>query len=192
MMRAWQFISVSGCVALAAIACGGESSTTGLGTGGTSGAGGNAGASSEAGGAVDDASASAGGSTGGAAGAVGSSESGGAELPDASKGTGGAAKDASAAADAPSTIRDAASERAAADGGCTEGTTDRCDTCSDARCCTQIDACEANPACKAAFAKIDGCIGDAGSLNRVRNCYLAFEGANGTGGTARNLAQCIS
>jgi hypothetical protein len=122
----------------------------------------------------------------------GSSGSGGGETPDASGAGGGAAKDASVVGDAPSAIRDAASERTAVDGACSEGTTDRCDTCTDARCCTQIDACEANAACKAAFAKIDACIGDSGNLNRIRNCYMTFEQANGTGATARNLGQCVA
>jgi len=184
-MRAWQTISFFGCVALAGIACGGESTTAGVTGGGSSGASGSSGVSGGGG----DSSGIAGSANGGAAGSTGSSGSGGGVAPDASTGSGGTARDASVAGDGPSAIRDAASERTAVDGACTEGTTDRCDTCTDARCCAQVDACEANAACKAAFAKIDACIGDSGSLNRIRNCYTTFEQ---TDATARNLGQCVA
>jgi hypothetical protein len=191
-MRAWQIISFSGFVASILLACGGESATPAT-MNGESGASGGAGTSSATAGASGDSSGVSGGSNGGAPGSAGTTAAGGNEAPDASSGAGGAAKkDASATGDAPNPIRDAASERTAVDGACTEGTTDRCDTCTDARCCTQVDECEANAACKAAFAKIDACIGDSGSLNRIRNCYQTFEQTNGTNGTARNLGQCVA
>jgi hypothetical protein len=190
-MRAWQIIS-SGCIASILLACGGESATPATMSGESGASGG--GTSSATAGAAGDSNGASGTSNGGDQGAGGSQGTGGAEGPDASSGAGGAAtnKDASAAKDATNTIRDAASERTAVDGACTEGVTDRCDTCTDARCCTQVDACEANAACKAAFAKIDACVGDAGNLARVRNCYMTFEQTNNTGGTARNLSQCVA
>jgi len=182
-MRAWQIISFSGCLGL--VACGGESTSVG----GMSGASGNQETSAGSSGAAGDSSGVAGSANGGAAGSIGTSGSGGGETADASSGSGGGAKDASVTADATNPIRDAATERTAIDGACAEGTTDRCDTCTDARCCAQIDACEANAACKAAFAKIDACVGDSGNLNRVRNCYVTFEQTNAT---ARNLGQCVA
>jgi hypothetical protein len=157
---------------------------------GESGASGSGGASSATAGAAGDSSGVSGSSNGGSPGSSGSPGTGGGEPVDASSGTGGASsKDASVNVDARTPIRDAASERTLVDGACTEGTTDRCDTCTDARCCTEVDACEANAVCKAAFAKLDTCIGDAGTLNRVRNCYMAFEQSNAT---ARNLGQCAA
>jgi hypothetical protein len=191
-MRAWQIISFSGCIASLLLACGGESATPAT-MSGESGASGSGGTSSATAGAAGDSSGASGSSNGGEQGAGGSPGTGGVETSDASSGAGGAeTKDASATKDATGTIRDAASERTAIDGACTEGVTDRCDTCTDARCCTQVDACEANAACKAAFAKLDACVGDAGTLARVRNCYTAFEQTNNTGGTARNLSQCVA
>ena len=167
----------------------GGSATTGSSGAATTGAAGSsngaAGTMSGAGGANGSGtSGTSTGAGGGSGGSTVSSGSGGTSVADASGGAGGALKDASSSdakgKDGGGPVRDAA--------GCVPSDADRCDSCTSSRCCVELDACEANAACKAAYAAIDACIGDAGSAKRERGCYNQFAA---TDQRAKTLADCV-
>jgi len=139
-----------------------------------------------AGGGTSMSATGSGGGSSDATGAGGGTGSGGTMVvDDASSGAGGVPTDASSA-DAPENggaIRDRTTDRA-----CPPSDADRCDTCTSSRCCVELDACDANATCKAAYAAIDACIGDSARTARERTCYDQFAMKDQR---AKNLADCV-
>lgn len=165
------------------VACGGEDSSaaTLMAAGGASGSDASA-----------DASSSAGSSTGGSGGEAGSLATGGSS--GSGGGTGGSAGSPLVDASQPKEDGGGAKKdggRTEADGGCSQTAEDKCDTCTEKHCCVQLDMCDANATCSAAFAAIDTCIGDSSAEATIKKCYTTFGDTPGTGQTAKNLYDCV-